>query len=67
MKNGVEAAKLSTPHYIMLRRDKVVNRIIFIYPHRQECLCYGMKSGFGGTDIPVCVPNITVHLLSISG
>ena len=36
--------------------DKVLNEIILNYLHRQECLCYGIKSGFGSTDIPVCVP-----------
>ena len=29
----------------------------FHYVHRQECLCYVMKSGFGGADTLVCVPN----------
>lgn len=35
---------------------------MLLYRHRQECLRYSIKPGFGGTDILVCVPNITVHL-----
>jgi hypothetical protein len=29
-----------------------------ILEHRQECLCYGIKSGFGSTDILVCVDSL---------
>ncbi len=43
--------------------NKVLNEIILNYLHRQECLCYGIQSGFGSTDILVCVPSITVQML----
>ncbi len=36
------------------------------YFHRQECLCYGTKSDFGSTDIPVCVPNRFSRLFAYS-